>query len=191
MAWHFYAIKIANKNFEPPTEWTEIVTLLKVNDLVETKVIGKIEVASFAIRGSRLLRWRIKETDSEYSSEEECLRIGKKLLVYYLQLKDFNKKIPDEIKQSLGINENNQFTKCPLCLLEIEKEAFIIDARIFPNAIQMGHLNPLNLRDENKSNHFADNINWQHRRCNYMQGEDTIANALNFMIEILKRHKKI
>ena len=191
IGWHFPAIKIANKGILPTKEWMEIILSIKQSKLVEDKVIGKIEVASFAIRGSRLLRWRIKETDPEYSSEEECLRIAKKLLIYYLHLKDFNKDIPSVLKTLLGITEKTETTKCALCLLEIEKEQFLIDARIHPNAIQMGHLNPLSLRNEVSSNHFAENINWQHRRCNYMQGEDTLANALDFMIEILKRHKKI
>ncbi|MFM7682818.1 MAG: hypothetical protein ACKO7P_08735 [Bacteroidota bacterium] len=189
--WHFPAIKIANKNIYPSKDWIDLIELLKDSDLVENKVLGKIEVASFAIRGSRLLRWRIREDDPEYSSEEECLKIAKKLLVYFLQINDLNKEIPKEIKNTLEIDENAEPTKCPLCLLEIEKEQFLIDARIHPKAIQMGHLNPLNLRDENNSNHFAENINWQHRRCNYMQGEDTLDNALDFMIEILQRHKKI
>lgn len=191
MSWCFYAIKIANKDYSPNEEWLTILDLLKKHKLVEIKVLGKIEVAAFAIRGSRLLRWRVKESDSEYCSEIECLNIAKKLLVYYLQLKDFEKEIPIDVRKCLNMSNEKVDVKCPLCLLEIEKEQFFKDARISPNATQMGHLNPLNLRGKSTSNHFADNINWQHRRCNYMQGEDTLENALEFMIGILQRHNKI
>ena len=76
-------------------------------------------------------------------------------------------------------------------MLEIEKDMFLLDARKQPDSIQMGHKNPLHKRDKITHNHTYDNVIWQHRRCNYMQGEDTIKSALKYMIEILKRHKKI
>jgi len=191
MPWNYYVLNIDKNSEPPPDEWSEIIKLVKENKLTEDKLINKIEVAAFSIRGVRTLRWLIDKTHSEYSSKDECLKIGKKLLTYYFNLKDYEKKIPKELFEKLEMDKIKEPTKCPLCLLELEKEMFNKDGRVDSNSIQMGHISPLKLRTGDDSNHFAENINWQHRRCNYMQGEGTLDDALEFMIDILKRHGKI
>lgn len=191
MPWNFWVIWKANNGVEPPADWTKLIKENKRHALVEAKIFNKIEVAAFTIRGERTLRWRINKSHSEYSTKKDCLDVAKKLYAYYLRLKDFDKQIPPKIKKLVSLKSYPDNTQCPLCLEEIEKGMFFLDARKQSSAIQMGHKNPLSKRIQKNHLHTKENVIWQHRRCNYMQGEDTIENALNYMLEILKRHKKI
>jgi len=189
MKWNFHAINIANKGIMPPLEWQEILVILKI--IIDKKIIDKIEVAAFTIRGSRLLRWRIEHTDPQFASEQTSLEVAKKLLANYLELVDLDIVMPDILKDYLSNYLTNETSKCSLCKEEITSSMFLLDGRKDQDAINMGHIEPLNTRNQNQSNHYPENVCWQHRRCNYMQGERNIETALNYMYDILKRHNKI
>lgn len=189
MRWSFHAINIANPSITVPEDWQ--IILLLVTGLIEKKIIDKIEVAAFTIRGLRTLRWLIPIEHPEYSTEVDCLEVSKKLLASYLEIKDVGIEISETLRSNLSDYLHDTHTKCPLCLEELEKYLFFLDGRKEPDAIAMGHIEPLNQRNEHQHNHFAGNTTWQHRRCNYMQGERNINTALNYMLEILQRHGKI
>lgn len=189
MRWNYWVINTANKDVAVPESWHNVLKIIK--NLVDNKIIDKIEVAAFTIRGMRTLRWLIPPEHHEYSTEEDCIEVAKKLLAAYLETKDVGIEIPDDLQLYLSDYLQYANTKCSLCLDELEKHLFFLDGRTEPNAIAMGHIEPLNQRSEYQHNHFATNTTWQHRRCNYMQGERNINTALNYMLEILHRHGKI
>ncbi len=187
--WHCYFIKIANPEINPPNDW--VVILENLGNLVLDKIIDKIEAAAFVIRGSRRIRWLLDQTDPQYATESESIEVAKKLLSLYLDLVDFQVDIDDNIVSLLTPYKTGNPSRCPMCLDELSTESFLLDGRTDPNSISMGHITPLSMRGKHFSNHFADNVNWQHRRCNYMQGERTINEALDYMEEILQRHQRI
>lgn len=191
MKWNSWVISNSNKNIFPPAEWCEVLKILHESNLIEDKIIDKIEVAAFTIRGSRILRWKIDESDPQFATEDNSFRVAKKLLANYLEVIDLSIQIPEKLKPFLANYLTSESTKCSLCREEITTIMFVLDGRTEQDAINMGHIEPLNTRDQNQSNHYAENVCWQHRRCNYMQGERNIETALNYMYGILKRHGKI
>lgn len=191
MRWKYWVLNNFAGTNSVPKEWYDILEIVDKNKLVDNKVLNKIEVAAFSTRGNRQLRWTIDESDPQYATEKTSLDIAKKLLANYLQLVDLNITIPENLKILLSDYLTNETTKCSLCKEEITSKMFLLDGRKDQDAINMGHIEPLNTRDQTKSNHYPENVCWQHRRCNYMQGERNIETALNYMYEILKRHSKI
>ena len=191
MKWNYWVISNSNKGVQPPQEWYQILQIIYEHNLLDNKNINKIEVAAFTIRGSRTLRWIILENDPQFASERNSLEVAKKLLANFLELVDLKIIIPEKLKIFLSEYLTNETTKCSLCREEITSTMFLLDGRKDQDAVNMGHIEPLNTRDQNQSNHYAENVCWQHRRCNYMQGERNIETALNYMFGILKRHGKI
>lgn len=187
--WHYWVIRTANPEINPPTDW--IIILENLGKLVPGKIIDKIEAAAFIIRGTRIIRWILDQNDPQYATESESTEVAKKLLSQYLDLTNFQENIDDDIISLLKPYKTGNPTRCSMCLEELSTDSFLLDGRTDPNSISMGHLTPLSMRNQQFSNHFADNVNWQHRRCNYMQGERTINEALDYMKEILKRHQRI
>ena len=49
----------------------------------------------------------------------------------------------------------------------------------------MGHLIPLSREREG---HNVKNVVWVHRRCNYIQDEQTVGETIDTLREILQRH---
>jgi len=95
--------------------------------------------------------------------------------------------IPEQLVSLL--NKNNEFTDevtyCPICKEIITYEDFKRSGRTDPISIQMGHLIPLS---RERKGHNVKNVVWVHRRCNYIQDEQTVAEAIETLRKILQRH---
>jgi len=183
MPWHYWVLrKFATA--EPPKEWGKILEYLR--NLLPAKYIDKIEVASFSIRGKRIARWQLKKDHAEYSTKRNALEAAKKLT--WLLLK--SKNAPEFSKQLVSLlNKNNEFTDettyCPICKEIITYEDFKRLGRTDPISIQIGHLIPLS---KEKGGHNSKNVVWVHRRCNYIQDEQTVSETIDTLRQILERH---
>ncbi len=183
MPWHYWVLKkFATAN--PPKEWEKILEYLK--NSFPAKYIDKIEVASFSIRGTRIARWQLEKDHAEYSTKQNALGTAKKLT--WLLLKSRNAPSVSEQLISL-LNKNNEFTEetayCPICKEIISYEDFKRSGRIDPISIQMGHLIPLSRK---KEGHNSKNVIWIHRRCNYIQDEQTVSETIDTLRHIIERH---
>jgi len=183
MAWHYWVLqKFATA--EPPKEWEKIIKELK--SILPAKHIDKIEVASFSIRGKRIARWQLEKDRTEYSTKQNALGAAKKLT--WLLLKSKNAPLISEQLNSL-LNEDRKFpeeiTCCPICKEIINYEDFKRLARTDLISIQMGHLIPLS---RGKEGHNSKNVVWVHRRCNYIQDEQTVTETIDTLRQILERH---
>lgn len=87
------------------------------------------------------------------------------------------------------LNKDRKFTEeityCPICKEIINYEDFILSGRTDPTSIQMGHLIPLS---RGKEGHNIENAVWVHRRCNYIQDEQTVEETIETLRQILERH---
>lgn len=183
MTWHYWVLrKFATA--EPPKEWEKILEHLK--SMLPSKYIDKIEVASFSIRGKRIARWQLEKDHAEYSTKQNALGAAKKLTLLLLK----SRNAPSLSEQLISLlNKDREFTKertyCPICKEIINYEDFKRSGRIDPISIQMGHLVPLS---RGKEGHNSKNIVWVHRRCNYIQDEQTITETIETLRQILERH---
>jgi len=200
MPWHFFAMKIAAEA-DPPKQWETILELL--TQYVKGNLIDKIEVASFAIRGKRKARWLVDEKHSEFASVENSIGAAKKLTGLLLNCEN-GPGITNDLYKLLkcsrtascvlleghaGDCENKtkpqEKTTCPMCKEVIKLSDFDLDATTDLLAIQMGHLVPLSRKI---NGHHAQNVVWVHRRCNYIQDEQTVTETIETLRQILERH---
>lgn len=129
--------------------------------------IDKIELAAFAIRGKRTARWLIPTDHPEYATLENSLGAAKKLT--WLLLKS---------EEAPGITaELYNRLRCV--------QTFNRNGRTDPYSIQMGHLVPLSRAPQR---HKAKNVIWAHRRCNYIQDEQTVEETIKTLQEIVRKH---
>ena len=183
MRWHYWVLrKFATAG--PPQEWEKILEQLK--SILPAKYVDKIEVASFSIRGKRIARWQLEENHAEYSTKQNALGAAKRLT--WLLLKSKNAPSISNVLNSL-LNKDRKFseeiTYCPICKEIINYEDFRRSGRTDPASIQMGHLIPLS---REKEGHNIQNVVWVHRRCNYIQDEQTVAETIDTLCAILERH---
>lgn len=183
MPWHYWVLrKFATA--ESPKEWEKILEELK--SILPAKYIDKIEVAAFSIRGKRIARWQLEKAHAEYSTKQNALGAAKKLT--WLLLKSKNAPSIFHVLNSL-LNKDRKFleeiTYCPICKETISFEDFKRSGRTDPISIQMGNLIPLSRKREG---HNAQNVVWVHRRCNYIQDEQTVTETIETLREILERH---
>lgn len=183
MPWYYWVLRkfaIA----EPPKEWEKILEELK--GVLPAKYIDKIEVASFSIRGKRIARWQIETDNAEYSTEQNALGAAKKLTWLLLRSKDAP-SISDVLNSLLDKNREfvDEITYCLICKEIINYEDFRRSGRTDPISIQMGHLIPLS---REKEGHNIQNVVWVHRRCNYIQDEQTVSETITTLWQILERH---
>lgn len=180
--WNYWVLNSFSGK-KPPIEWVNILKEIKE---IKTKYINKIEVAGFSIRGERIARWQLTKEHPEYSTLENALGAAKKLT--WLLLKSMNAPtMSDELKFLLNSKKDflEEFTCCPLCKNKIKYEDFELDGRKDLNSIQMGHLIPLS---KIKEGHNKENVMWMHRRCNYIQDEQTLDETIIFLKQILNSH---
>jgi hypothetical protein len=186
MNWHCWVLsKFAGD--APPREWINILDELK--KVISGKNIDKIEYASFVIRGERKARWLLDRAHSEYSTKNDALGAAKKLT--WLLMKSRGAPLISKRLKRLLINDEkfiDETTTCPLCKEIIKIDDYNLSGRNDLYSIQMGHLIPLSLKPRS---HNAGNVVWMHRRCNYIQDEQTIDNTINFLKQILKTHEHI
>lgn len=183
MPWHYWVLrKFATA--DPPKEWDRILKQLR--SILPPKYIDKIEVASFSIRGKRIARWQLKKDHSEYSTKQNALGAAQKLT--WLLLKSRNAPSISEQLISL-LNKDRRFTEeiasCPICKEIINYDDFKRSGRIDPVSIQIGHLIPLS---RGKEGHNSKNVIWVHRRCNYIQDEQTVSETIQTLRRLLEGH---
>lgn len=181
MGWNSWVINLS-AGANPPREWVKIVKELK--KILSNKYIDKIELAAFVIRGTRKARWMLSSKHPEYSSKKDALGAAKKLTLLMIKSKGCS-KINSFLKRKLIKKKKVDITQCPLCKKNILLSDFDKDGRKDTDSIQMGHYIPLSKK--NKAHNY-DNVFWSHRRCNYIQGEQTIKETIKFLIQILKGH---
>jgi hypothetical protein len=183
MPWHYWVLrKFATA--EPPKEWEKILEYLR--SILPPKYIDKIEVASFSIRGKRIARWQLKKDHPEYSTKLNALGAAKKLTRLLLKSKN-TPSVSEQVISLLNIDREftDEITSCPICKEIINFEDFKRSGRTNPISIQMGHLIPLS---RGKEGHNSKNVVWVHRRCNYIQDEQTVSETIQTLRQILERH---
>jgi hypothetical protein len=199
--WHSWVLNIAAEA-DPPDEWKTILRSLSQIGLSGT-YIDKIELAAFAIRGRRTARWKVPTNHPEYATLENSLGAAKKL-TWLLLRSEGAPGITTELYNSLKcaqtpscvlleghngpcttIEQAQETTRCPICLDNIKLEDFKRNGRADPYSIQMGHLAPLS---RTAQGHNAKNVVWAHRRCNYIQDEQTVEETIKTLREIVEKH---
>lgn len=200
MTWNSWVLGIA-AGAEPPQEWENI--LVDLNRVLSDKYIDKIEFAAFAIRGKRTARWLLSPDDAEFSTLADALGAAKKL-TWLLLKSEGAPTIPSSLLGRLRCTKSANCilleghegkctdsrshdgpTKCRICLETIRFDDFERDGRTDPVSIQMGHLVPLSRAT---GGHTANNVVWVHRRCNYIQDEQTVEETIKQLCEIVKKH---
>lgn len=172
-----------------------------------SEILEKIELAAFCKGGDRRARWKLDVVHSEYGEKKGCHKVAAKLTYFLLDIleKELNKKsiINEKIEDITSAKENclllfNQKEKnfvkniypkaaCPMCLGGIEIVDFFRNGRNDPKSIVFGHYEFRG--DRTRNVHLGKNAFWIHRTCNYIQGEFTIKNRIDFLVEILENHK--
>lgn len=200
MAWNYWVLGIA-AGAEPPDEWQNILTGL--SEIISDKYINKIEAAAFVIRGVRTARWLLSPDEAEFSTLQDALGAAKKL-TWLLLKSEGVPQIPGALLAMLKCTKSSncalleghegecthtgspdQFSKCPVCLETIKLNDFELDGRTDPLSIQMGHLVPLS---RETGGHNAKNVTWAHRRCNYIQDEQTVEETIEQLCRIVEKH---
>lgn len=199
MAWNYWVLKIAAQA-GPPLEWDNILS--KLSGYVDDDYINKIEVAAFTIRGKRTARWLIPEGDPEFSTIENSIGVAKKLAWLLLGCEE-GSGLSEDLRLSLKCTRRPcvlleghdgecsesertlEITRCPICCEPIRSDDFKRNGRTDPLSIQMGHLIPLS---RTRQGHTASNVVWTHRRCNYIQDEQTVEDTINTLCTIIRRH---
>jgi hypothetical protein len=200
--WHFWVLNLPHIQIgRPPRQWKTILRIL--SQIISDTYIDKIEVAAFTIRGKRTARWKVTKSHPEFATMKDSLGAAKKLTWMLLMAKGSPKmsarllkilKCTKLTKCSLleghggkcrRKSANPETTRCPVCREIIRLTDFGINARTDPLSIQMGHLTPLSQKPKG---HNAANVVWAHRRCNYIQDEQTVKETIKTLREIVKRH---
>ncbi len=205
MVWHNWVVRLNNPT--TPMEWDQILGVLSatgLNSKSMNDIIDKIELASFVTKGDRRGRWTLDITDPEYCTEKEAIDVAKKLL--WLALLSNNAPgIPQNLSPLLLCDATQGCklfighdgpcntvnapaptpTRCPMCHRIINYEDFDRDGRKDPLSIQIGHRTPLSRQVRQ---HNARNISWTHRQCNFIQGDQTLDEALRNLADILEAH---
>lgn len=198
--WHFWVLNLA-AGADPPEEWKTIVGNL--SRIIDGAYIDKIEAAAFTIRGKRTARWGVPEDHSEFATLENSLGAAKKLTWLLLE-SEGSPGMPSELYDSLRCTKStecrlleghsgecetreptHETLRCPVCLETINLADFERPGRTDPLSIQMGHLIPLS---RGRHGHNATNVVWTHRRCNYIQDEQTVEETIRTLCDIVQRH---
>jgi len=200
MRWNYWVLNIAART-EPPKEWSDILSAL--SGYIDNDYINKIEVAAFTIRGKRIARWLIPHTDSEFSTVENSIGAAKKLTWLLLACKGgpgLNEALFSRLRctkhakcalleghegDCSRLPKTLQLTRCPICLDVIKLDDFKLSGRTELLSVQMGHLTPLS---RIKEGHTAANVVWAHRRCNYIQDEQTVNETIDTLRGIVEKH---
>jgi hypothetical protein len=201
MSWNYWVLRIA-ADADPPQEWSDILSAL--SGYIDDDYINKIEVAAFTIRGKRTARWLIPGTHSEFGTIENSIGAAKKLTWLLLQCQGapgLNKRLRSLLACTKQHNKcallegheggcsklpkTLQATRCPICLDVIKLDDFDLSGRTDLLSVQMGHLTPLSKISQG---HTADNVVWVHRRCNYIQDEQTVGETIDTLRQIVARH---
>ncbi len=182
MAWLHYQIRQNNLNQPSPEEWDSFSQILLQS--LPRRNVEKIELVSFTAKGTRTLRWLFPDTDPEYCTQEEALKIAKKMAFFMFNSQGSN--IPPTLEETYP-EENfpREIIKCPICKEIIEISDFDRDGRTDPKSIHIGHEIPLSRA---LNSHNEKNVFWIHRRCNYIKGEQTLKESLVNLIDIIKNH---
>ena len=199
-AWHYWVLRIA-ANAEPPKEW--LIIMRKLSQMIDKTYIDKIEAAAFAIRGKRTARWIVPVNHPEFATLENSLGAAKKLVWLLLKSEDspgMLSELYDLLKCTKSADcrlleghsgecetrkPRQETLRCPVCLETIKLSDFGRHGRTDPLSIQMGHLVPLSRATQG---HNAKNVVWAHRRCNYIQDEQTVEETIKTLCEIVEKH---
>ncbi len=198
--WHFWVVN-RNAGVEPPEEWETIIGYL--SPIINGAYIDKIEVAAFTIRGKRTARWRVAVDHSEFATLENSLGAAKKL-TWLLLRSEGSPEMPSGLYDSLKCTKSTECRlleghsngcetrvqgyenlRCPVCLETVNLADYERDGRTDPLSMQMGHLVPLS---RTRHGHNAANVVWVHRRCNYIQDEQTVEDTIRTLCDIVRRH---
>lgn len=199
--WHYWVLNIAAEA-EPPEQWKTILrSLSRIN--LAGKYIDKIEAAAFVIRGQRTARWKVPTVSPEFATLENSLGAAKKL-TWLLLRSEGAPEMSEELGNSLKCTKSvgglllgghggecdvrgpsQEVTRCPVCKEIVKFNDFQRHGRTEPLSIQMGHLTPLS---RVRQGHNAANVIWAHRRCNYIQDEQTVEETIKTLCEIVEKH---
>jgi hypothetical protein len=206
--WCAWFINIGAKR-AAPYEWRALwKSLLQLG--VDRKLLEKVEAASMVIRGVRIERWLIDKNDHEYASKKDTLEATKKLIYQAVISKGSpyaHSKLKKAILQKVSCSfrcflpighlkkHSKYFCKnlqCGICGEIISYDQIMGKARatrgskIAPDVCTMGHGDPLT----SGGIHSAENIGWQHKRCNDCQGNLSKKDFLNLLNKIIRFNRK-
>ena len=89
------------------------------------------------------------------------------------------------IAEEVVMENQHTFTRCPLCLEQLKKDHFIVNARDDDKGAQACHVEALS---EIQVMHRGGNVRWGHRICNAMQSDRSIEETLQSFKYILIKH---
>ncbi len=186
---------------QPPQEWVEIIS--QVSNVIDARILNKIEVAAFSIRDKRTARWLVPKEHPEYSNKYDALEVAKKLTWLAFHSRDAP-SLPEELAPHLRCertricmwpvghhgpcgNPGDYVTLCPLCQEPFALDQFMLDARRDALAVQMGHYVPLS---GGPGGHTSQNVFFAHRRCNFIQGDHELEATIEHLKQIARRHEQ-
>jgi len=166
----------------PPIEWERLI--IRINPLLNKKIIDKVELTAFVAKGHRTGRWLLNRNDPEYCTKIEAFNTAKKLIFLILNSKNGVgvNQIQDDFPEEYFKKE---ITKCPICKKEITLTDFDKNAKKDPLSIQIGHDIPLS---RTLNQHNSKNVFWIHRKCNFLKGERTVNETMLDFLDIIKTH---
>ena len=170
-------------------KWLIVVRPIVYNLLRESggnKIVNKIKTKSYLtdrsqtgeVQTNRAKRFECLYNDFQSATKEECLSVERKLLNDLCGFKNFPKEI---IKKNTFNNFFDGFdTKCPITFEHLNFNDLISGSTHGESKFQVGHLQPLKRGGE----HIGKNIAWISDSGNRIQGDLTIEETHNLIIEI-------
>jgi 5-methylcytosine-specific restriction endonuclease McrA len=182
MVWIHWQIRFNNKNQQSPQKWDNFAS--KLLSVLPKRNVEKIELVSFTAKGNRKLRWLLQNTNPEYCTKNEAIKIAKRLA--FLMLNSNGSSIPTNLEKDFPKSRfKREITKCPLCKKIIDLTDFDRNGQKDLESIQIDHEIPLS---QQLGSHNSKNVFWIHRRCNYIKGEQTTKQSLLSLVELIKNH---
>jgi hypothetical protein len=175
-------------------KWLIVVRPIMYNLIREVggnKIVSKIKTKSYKtdrsqtgeVQTNRAKRFECLYNDFQSGTKEDCLSVERKLLNDLCGFKNFPK---ETIEKNTFNNFFDSFeTKCPITFEHLNFNDLISGTTHGESRFQVGHLQPLKRGGE----HTGKNIAWISDSGNRIQGDLTIEETHNLIIEISNHFK--
>lgn len=133
-------------------------------------------------KSNRAYRWEILNDDYQFASKENCWEIEKSLIEQLFEFDDAPINLKKDFIANGLLTESSKTALCPITLEQLRWSSFA-DNSHGKSKVQIGHLTPL----KQNGKHLADNICWQSRDGNRIQGNLSIQETHDLIISIARR----
>lgn len=169
--------------------------ILKDNETFDKKKFDKIKTKAYktdrALTGkdktNRARRWEVLWGDFQYATIEECWEVEKKLIESIVLFDNFPPIVKEKFIYNELISKDKENTKCPITLKSLDYNDFKKEITHGISDYQVGHKKPLKIGGK----HNGENTCWQSADGNRMQGDLTIDETINIILEIAEKHLKM